>query len=190
MKTIAFVTRIHPKRPNMLKKCKESVKMQTSDDYIHILHRDDKTNQGYGKHAANKSLIKIKEIPAKYVMVLDDDDMLIDSHFVEDFKRVIKGNPEMVFFKGIVHRFGILPEDQFWKRPPIFGRIGSFCFAIRTDIWIKYIGAFGKRMSGGDFVFLNTCYQNTNKHVWWDRIVAKTQKLDGPGSAKGEHDHA
>ncbi|GAG76015.1 unnamed protein product, partial [marine sediment metagenome] len=70
MKTIAFITRVHPKRPGMLKICIESVKAQTSDDYIHILHRDDKTENGYGLFLANQSFVKVSPINARYAMVL------------------------------------------------------------------------------------------------------------------------
>jgi len=79
MKTIAFITRVHPKRPKMLEVCIDSIKTQTDDDYIHILHRDDNTENGYGVIMANRSLVKVSPINARYVMILDDDDMLIDS---------------------------------------------------------------------------------------------------------------
>jgi len=101
MKTIAFITRIHPKRPGMLKVCIDSVKTQTDDDYIHILHRDDNTESGHGLHLANQSFVKVPPINAQYVMVLDDDDMLIDPDFVKLFKEIVnKHKLEIVFFKG------------------------------------------------------------------------------------------
>ena len=195
IKTLAIMTRVHPQRPNMLKKCVESVQAQTSEDYTHILHYDDKTVVGYGKRSANRAFAKIKDIPAKYVMVLDDDDMLIDPEFVEDFATMIETKkilfsriPEIVFFKGIIHKLGALPRPAYWKKPPVYGQIGSFCFASRRDVWLKYITSFGMRELGGDYSYISTAYRNTKDHVWWDRIVARTQK--GPGRAKGEKDHA
>jgi len=189
------MTRVHPQRPNMLKKCVESVQAQTSEDYIHILIRDDKTGRGYGKLAANRSFSKIKDIPAKYVMVLDDDDMLVNPEFVEDFATMIETKkilfsriPEIVFFKGIIHKLGIMPRPAYWKKPPVYGQIGSFCFATRTEVWLKYVHAFGLRKLGGDYSYISTAYRNTKDHVWWDEIIARTQK--GPGRSKGECDHA
>jgi len=193
MKTIAFITRVHPKRPNMLKKCIESVKMQTNDDYIHILHKDDKTSEGYGIALANRSLAKIKNINAKYTMVLDDDDMLIDPNFVEMFKeKVNKNNPEIVFFKGLLDDGrGIYPKPQIWDKAPKFKLIASFCFAVRCDIWMDNIYEFGKPANGrvgGDFSFISSCYKRTKTHVWFNRLVAKTQR--GASGGKGEHEHA
>ena len=188
LKTIAIITRVHPQRPNMRRKCIESVKNQTSDDWVHILLQDDRSARGYGKHAANRSFAKLKEIPAKYVMVLDDDDMLMEDNFVADFKGVIQHAPEIVFFKGIVHKLGILPRPGYWKKPPKYGQIASFCFAVRRDIWFKNIKEFGKRELGGDFCFISACFKNTTSHAWWGRVIAKTQK--GPGRSKGEKEHA
>ena len=192
MKSIAFITRIHPKRPNMLEKCMESVKMQTSDNYIHVLHRDDDTPGGYGVSSANCSLTKIKDIDARYVMILDDDDMLIDPDFVDIFAKIVeKNSPEIVFFKGEITDFGILPREEIWGKAPEFAQIASFCFAVRRDIWIANIDKFGKPARaglGGDFSFISSCYKNTKNHLWLDRVIAQTQKKAGRGQGENEHD--
>jgi len=187
LKTIAFLTRVHPNRPNMLKICIDSIKKQTNDDYIHILSRDDKTENGYGRFMANKSFAKISPINVRYVMTIDDDDMLIDPNFVKIFKETInKNNPEIVFFKGYIGD-RLYPWPGFWKKAPARARIASFCFAIRLDVWKKYIHEFGKKACG-DFSFISACYRNTKNHVWLDRIVAKTQRKAGFG--RGEYEHA
>lgn len=180
MRTIAFVTRVHPRRPNMLKKCVESIKTQTSDDYIHILHRDDETKNGYGKYLANKSFAKLSPIDARYVMAIDDDNMLIDPNFVKNFKKIVNGNnPEIVFFKCRIGNC-VYPPPVFWKKPPVRCKIDGHCFAIRLDIWKKYIHEFGKK-SCGDYHFISVCYKNTKNHFWLDRIVSKAQKKAGHG---------
>ncbi len=52
---------------------------------------------------ANKSFAKISPINARYVMTIDDDDMLIDPNFVIIFREIIdKSNPEIVFLKLIL----------------------------------------------------------------------------------------
>lgn len=186
MKTIAFITRIHPQRPGMLRICIESVKLQTDDDYTHILHEDDKTNRGYGRFLANQSFTKVSPINARYVMAIDDDDMIIDSDFVKVFKEIINNNnPEIVFFKCKISG-RTYPQPAFWKKPPVRAQIGGSCFAVRLDIWKKYIHEFGKS-SCGDYSFISTCYKNTKKHFWLDRIVSKTQKKAGRGLGECEH---
>jgi len=186
MKTIAFITRVHPQRSVMLKICINSIKSQTDDDYIHIINRDDKTKNGYGVFNANKSFAKIKNINARYVMAIDDDDMIVDRDFVKIFKEAIENkNPEIVFFKNKIGG-SIYPWEGSWKKPPVLARIGGSCFAVRLDIWNKYIHLFGKP-SCGDFNFISACYKNTENHVWLDHIVAKTQKKAGYGLGEDKH---
>lgn len=186
MKTIAFITRVHPRRPSMLKICIDSIKEQTNDSYIHILNRDDKTENGYGRFMANKSFAKISPINARYVMTIDDDDMLIDPNFVKVFKETVdKDNPEIVFFKGHINGRSY-PSLEFWKKPPVCAQIGSFCFAVRLDVWKKHIHEFGKKVCG-DYSFIAACYENTKNYIWLDRIVAKTQKKAGMGVGENEH---
>lgn len=187
MKTIAFITRVHPKRPNMLKKCIESIKAQTSDDYIHIIFRDDESKEGYGVSNADKSLMKIKGIDARYVMVLDDDDMLAYPDFVKEFKTIVdKSAVDIVFFKGEIDGRAI-PRSDVWEKAPVICKIGSFNFAVGLGIWMKYIHAWNPIKGCADYRFIAHCYDNTEKHFWFDRVVAKTQKK--PGRGKGEHNH-
>jgi len=175
MKTIAFITRVHPKRPEMLKVCIESIKAQTDDDYIHILHRNDKTKNGYGILLANKSFAKVSPIDARYVMAIDDDDKIIDRNFVKRFKEIVdKNNLEIVFFKMIIGN-RVFPSRGRWKRPPTCNRISGSCFAVRLDIWKKYIHKFGRRRPG-DFHFISACYRNTKNHFWFNHVVSRKQE--------------
>lgn len=188
MKSIAFITRVHPQRERMRRVCIQSVEAQINNDYVHILNRDDKSTKGYGTYLANKSFAKIKNINAKYVMVLDDDDFLMDDCFVDFFSNLIKTkNPEIVFFKGFVVGRGIYPRPDIWGKAPIYGSIASFCFAVRLDAWKRNIHAFGDRRFGGDYCFIESCYKNTTNHLWTDRLVASTQQ--GPGRGQGESNH-
>lgn len=186
MKTIAFITRVHPKRPRMLKVCIDSVKAQTDDDYIHIIHRDDKTENGYGLLLANQSFAKVSPIDARYVMAIDDDNMLIDPNFVKIFRKIVNGNnPEIVFFKVIIGS-RIFPKSVSWNKSPVCCRIDGHCFAVRLDIWKKYIHEFGKP-SRGDYCFISVCYKNTKNHFWLDHIVSKAQRKAGRGKGENEH---
>lgn len=188
MKSIAFITRVHPQRKRMLNICVQSVKAQINDDYVHILNRNDKSIKGYGTYQANKSFAKIKPIDAKYIMVLDDDDMLIDDCFVDYFSNLIKDkNPEIVFFKGSVENRGVYPRPEIWGKAPEYGQIASFCFVIRLDVWKRNIHTFGNRHFGGDYCFIESCYRDTSDYLWVDRLIARTQK--GPGRGQGEITH-
>ncbi len=186
MKTICFVTRCHPARPNMLKKCIESVKTQSCNDYTHFLLKDDKTKEGYGVEKANESLRRVSPLNGRYIMVLDDDDALISSLFVADFKEFTKDKqPDIVFFRGMVENFRIAPPNDCWEKSPVRGKIGSFCFAVSKKFWVKYI-KFWENSGGyqemGDFTFINKCHHDAKNVLWMDRIVASTQR----GASRGK----
>ena len=195
MKTICFITRCHPKRPNMLRFCVDSVKSQSCKDYQHLLLHNDRTKEGYGVARANRALHTASPLRGEYIMVLDDDDFLVDNNFVAEFKEVVsKGKPDIVMFRGIVMGGGILPPDDIWGKPPQRAGIGSFCFAVRKDVWYKYIkfwvGSEGHTYMG-DYTFINKCYHSVATIHWLDKLVTCTQRVShGAGELKprgGQH---
>lgn len=186
MKSIAFITRVHPSRPKMLRVCIESIKSQSSNDWVQYFQRD--PTKGYGIEGANKALALVKNIDARYVMVLDDDDMLVYEDFVKEFSNLVHGiDADIVFFKGKVEGMFVFPLPDVWRRRPIRTRIASFNFAVRREIWEKYINVWGKPHSG-DGYFIIKCYENTKRHLWWDKLIAKTQSTPGHGRGEDERD--
>lgn len=187
MKTIAFITRVHPQRSEMLKVCIDSVRRQIDNDYIHVIYRDDKTKDGYGIFLANQSLARISFIEARYMMLLDDDNMLINPNFVSMFKKLVNDhNPEIVFYKVVIGN-SIFPPPEYWEHPPIRKRIDGHCFAVRMDVWKKYIHEFGIEVCG-DYRFISACYKNTTNHYWLDREISMTQRRAGRGKGKSENE--
>jgi len=68
MKTICFVTRCHPKRPNMRKICVESVQKQSCDDYQHLLFHDDKLMMGMVGSLQTRGYAMPSQLKGKYIM--------------------------------------------------------------------------------------------------------------------------
>ncbi len=191
MKTICIITRCHPTRPSMLRLCVDSVKSQSCADYTHFLLHDDKTKKGYGVDEANRSLRNASPLNGEYIMVLDDDDFLVYDDFVREFKAYVsKDKPDIVMFRGSITRRGILPPDDVWGKPPQRGKIGSFCFAVRKELWDKYV-KFWDRSEGyarmGDYTFITKCYNNAHTVYWMDKLVACTQQVSrGAGEPKSK----
>jgi len=182
-KTICFLTRCHPQRPNMQKVCFDSVKNQTCDDYQHFLiqgpmRESDGQSRGDGKFAVEHGLTKPWPIDAHYVMVLDDDNMLVDMDFVKDLKELAQTeNPDIVFFKAEIKGWGIYPS---WAMPPVPGQVDWFCFAVKRELWVKYIAEVNVRAVGSnDFSLIDKCYHNTKAVIWFNRLVATTQRAPG-----------
>jgi hypothetical protein len=161
----------------MLKACIESVESQSCKDFQHILIREDQGAKGYGILAAEAALKKPWPIQARYVMVLDDDNMLVDMDFVRIFKALVdKDNPDIVFFRSFIKSLGIMPSLDRWRKPPECGFIDYFCYALRTEFRDKYINDVPVAQNQ-DFLLIEKCYQNTTAVLWLDRFVARTQDL-------------
>lgn len=181
MPLICFVTRCHPRRPKMLAVCTNSITSQSCNDYEHFLFHDDTTKEGYGMHMADLSLRNAKPLNGEYIMVLDDDDRLVDDEFVKDFKAAVsETKPDVVIFKGLIGKLGVMPRDVHWGHPPTPSNIGSFCFAVKKEMWEKYIKFWDITM--GDGAFIAKCYANTDKVLWLNKLVAATQRIsEGSG---------
>ena len=184
MPLICFVTRCHPNRPKMRKICITSVASQSCEDYNHLLYHNDPTAKGYGINKADLSMRDAGPLNGEYIMVLDDDDKLVDTEFVKDFRTAVNkfklsglATPDIVIFKGIIGGHGVLPSAAMWKRHPAVGHIGSFCFAVKREIWDEYIKFWG--IACGDGVFIAKCCASTGSVLWLDRLVATTQRISG-----------
>ena len=194
MKTICFLTRCHPARPNMQGVCIDSIKNQTCDDWQQILiqgamRESDEFSRGDGTFAIEHGLTKPWSIDARYVMVLDDDNMLVYVDFVKEFKELVeKENPDIVFFKGTIKGHGIYPPDRLWGKAPVGGCIDWFNFAIRREMWVKYIAEIEARPNAltkcNDDLLIGMCYQNAKIISWFDQLATTTQR--GPGRSRPE----
>jgi len=185
MKTICFLTPCHPARPNMQKICFNSVKAQTCDDYQHFLLQGSMRENKDGTRAWECGLKKPWPIDARYVMRLDDDNMLVYPDFVKEFKQLTqKENPDVVIFRGNIIGIGIIPSHS-WGKAPVHGNIDWFCYAIKLEMWNKYIQEMRhERGINNDYQLIRNCYRNTQSVSWMDRVVAKTQR--GRMYGKGE----
>lgn len=176
MKTLAIITRVHPNRPNMLKACKESVMWQSCDDYEHLFIYD-RSEKGCGMLAANKLFVtKPVETNSRYVMVLDDDNVLVDNNLVKDIKGI---EADMIIFRGIVEGlpWPVLPPDELWEKPIVCNCIDAFCVAVSKELWEQYKADFGKASRGGDFHFMKTAFNHAGNIHWHDKVVAETQRV-------------
>jgi glycosyltransferase involved in cell wall biosynthesis len=175
--TICFLTRCHPARPKMLAACIKSVEAQTCKDYQHILIRDDTSERGYGLIRAEEALKKPWPINARYVMVLDDDNMLVDMDFVRVFKRETgREEPDIVFFRSYIQDYGVLPPLDGWGKPPAQGFIDYFCYAVSLEFWKLYHPQV-ETAPHSDFLLAAKCHENARRILWLDRFVARTQGL-------------
>lgn len=171
MPFLSVVTRCY-KRPNMLLKNQMSLLMQTDQDYEQWFIDD---HEGRGVGWANRSLADAV-VYGDYVMVLDDDDILIDERAIDKMKVATLDAPAILIFKADHKELGILPSPVVWRKRPVRGRIGSISFISRRDIWERHIDAFGVD-EGGDYAYLHAVWRDKPSVVWLDEVLAGVQRI-------------
>ena len=173
---LTIVTRCSKGRESLLSRNKHSVHCQTDPDLEHILI----PYAGKTLLEANSSFETIThKIQGQYVFILDDDDYISYTHFVEELKQFtrVNNNPDVIIVK--MNRLGTLyPQSQFWQKPPVKCHIGSPCFIVKKMAWKAHIPHFAKP-SCGDFHFINHLYLLGYDFTWWDTVIAKVDHIGG-----------
>jgi len=172
------VTRCY-KKPKALAICRQSVKQQTDKDYEQVFIIDRK---GRGRLEADRALAKFKyHNSGKYVMVLDDDDMIISNTFISEIKAISKkaNHPDVIIWRGIIHPYGSgdpLPrKNNMWGVRPLLCQIGSFCFCVKNEVYREHIHKFDHE-DVSDFHFINSLFTAKCSSCWVDKIYVRTQK--------------
>lgn len=164
---LTVVTRCF-KRPLLLQANVKSLKAQTDPDYEQIFIID---RVGKGLAAADQVLGEHKELnTGRYVLVLDDDDMILEPGFIAAIKKVAKNkDPDVMIWRG---RFGkgyltdLPPKDTNWGKAVVKAKIGSFNYAIKNELYKKFIHVC-KTGVAGDFDFLKKVLNHPGLKVEW-----------------------
>ena len=161
-----------PARKYMLRANHACLQAQSDPDYKHWLLTDE-VGQGW-QHAAETLVTVAPKLKSRYVMILDDDDLMINWDGIRLLKGAAESNPAAVICRGWHGDLGVLPGPDAWERRPRLGTIGSFDFIIRRDLFGELAAG---AVSGGycnDFFII-------------DGIFERDQQCQYDESAGGEH---
>lgn len=170
---LTVMTRCY-RRERMLARNVASLEAQTVADYEQVLLVDE---VGRGLHLANMALAE-PEPRGDYVLVLDDDDMLVDDEAIAALKEAAADLPDLIVFRAEHAHLGTLPRPTVWGKGPVLGHIGSCDFITRVDWWERHIDTFGAPKCG-DFRFLESMWKEGPRVVWLDRVLAAVQRISG-----------
>jgi hypothetical protein len=175
VKFLEVVTRTY-KRPTLLAENQASV-TALGDDVRHTILRDE---VGIGCAAANAQLALFAPL-AKYVWVLDDDDMCTHPGLVADLKYLdwLHGAPAAVIVR-MDHGadMGVLPKDHDWQQAPKEAGIGCSGIITRRDVWMRHRHAWATGRYAADYDFINSVYSTwPNSIVWHDVIASRCQRI-------------
>ena len=169
---LSIVTRHFYKRPELFKRCCESISQQTDQDFEHIIIKDEIS---VGSHQANTLFHKNKEkVNGEYVFMLDDDDVLTSGELISDIKKVVVEHQADLIFIKMLAGGQIIPSDEIWMKNEIKeGHIGTSCVVVKNELWKEHIEKFSAKQTG-DFEFIKVILKKAQKIVWLDGMYSKT----------------
>lgn len=182
---LSIVTRTH-KRPFALGQCIASVQDQADQDLEHIIIED---TEGLGVAESFRLLLKAK--PAgRYVMILDDDNLLAHPSAVSDLHAVAdEYHPDVIVFRMNNAEMGILPDTYVWQREPLVAHIDGQTVAVRRHVWKACIpavlGPHNAPIYESDFWYLQEVWKRTRCIHWLDQIEILVSRV-GRGAVEGE----
>ena len=182
MPFLSIVTRNHPRRPNLLERCKASIEKQTDKDFQHVILYDE---EGLGIPYANQMFSNNRHLmTGEYVFILDDDDVLIVDNFVEDMKQVAKehGDPGIIFIRMLING-SLYPSKEVWEKDKmIANHVGSSCSVVLNKLWQENIEYFVTTETPGDFNFIDAVFSRNPTVYWQDKVYSEASCLSRGGA--------
>jgi glycosyltransferase involved in cell wall biosynthesis len=183
MPVLTIITRTFNGRPAGLAKNVASVESQSDRASVQHLVVVDSDRRGVEWAQWNLRNVSDK-IAGDYVMLLDDDDYLIDDHFVRDFVSISHDYPEVVIVRMDMGTGLVLPVDSMWEQAPRHSHIACSCYIVMRDIWIEHVENFGDRYDG-DFQFIDSVWKHGHEFYWWRRTVSRVGRVSRGAPERG-----
>lgn len=170
---LEVITRSY-KRPSMLRNNIASLQAQTDPDYWQVIMQD---AIGRGVAWANEQLVECAP-QCDYVWVLDDDDMCIRPTLIAELKQIVaEHDPDVIMMRMDHGPRGILPDGDFWGRPPQIAHVGCSAFIVHREIWLLHQLAWMKGGYSADFSFIGSVFALNPRVYWHDVIASRVQRI-------------
>jgi hypothetical protein len=174
---MSILTRHHPGRPNSLKRCLESIDLQTDRDFDHLIFHDDKKG---GIPSANRIFFERRNfVTGNYIFMLDDDDFLRAPDFVSDMRNISEncGLPDVIVIRMLMENV-VYPKMSVWGSGSVLpGTIGTSCIVTSNRLWHTCVDEFRTTDTPGDFNFINSIFSKVPTIQWRDKVYVEVPQL-------------
>lgn len=151
-----------------------SLQAQTCDDFAQVVLNDD---VGRGMAWAQAQLASY-EPHARYVWILDDDDVCIRDTLVEELQTIAaEHDPDVIMLRMDHGPLGVLPDDAHWRKAPAFGFVGVSAFVVRRQLWTSCAFAWRTANYNSDFAFATALFSKDPSVYWHDVVASKVQRI-------------
>lgn len=174
MPLLTIITRTFGGRPLGLAANVASVERQARRDEIqHLIVVD---SEGRGVGWAQENLRHVRDIRGDYVMLLDDDDLLVVDDLIQGLERQVADSPEVVIVQMDMGGGNIVPSGSHWQSQPEHSTIACSCYILRRDVWNEHVADFTPTYDG-DFNFIDAVWKCGHPFVWWPRVVSRIGRV-------------
>ena len=173
------------RRPNMLAVNQLSLKAQTCTDWQQTVVIDE-VGRGIGWAQANLAVVAA-HLVGDYIWILDDDDECIRPSLVEELKVIAvsacavpayaENDPDVIMLRMDHGPLGVLPDDNYWNRPPAYGHIGASGYVVKRQVWQAHANAWLGGCYHSDFDFINDVWSAGPAVYWHDVIASRIQRI-------------
>lgn len=183
MAFLEIVTRTFGQRPTMLQRCIDSVAQQTDGDYTHTIIRDTHA-RGVAWAVGN---LAHHIATGEYVIVIDDDDLLVRRTLVAELKQIVaEHDPDVIMLRASHVVFGVLPRNGNWGHEPQLGDVGTSNYVIRGATWNAYHSIWQAKYEG-DWMYINQLWHTPGLRWYWHDVVAVHYPQRSNGAAEHAH---
>jgi hypothetical protein len=113
-----------------------------------------------------------------FIVYLDDDDMFTSPSSLETLAGHISGKDNLLFWRVQFPDGKLIPEDEYFRKPPQFWQIDTIGFAFHS----KYIThAQWEGWKGGDYAVATKLYQVVPQKIYINQILTALQRIEGGG---------
>ena len=163
---LEVITRTY-KRPTMLAACGASLLRQTDRDFEHVILHDE---TGIGI-AATYECLRSHEPKGEWVLVLDDDNVILDESLIEKLKIQASDGAEIIWLTCKIGN-RILPDT----REPMLGHVDMMNIVVSKAVWMRHRMDFGARYEG-DWDFIASVSQIGYQQGFVQSVCAQTQRV-------------
>lgn len=131
------------------------------------------------KFPANLYLNNLKnQVRSGYIIILDDDDCFTNPTSIQTIADNITGKDDLLFWRVQFPNNRLVPEDDYFGKPPAFCHITGIGFAFNH----KYIhDAQWDSWKGADFVVATKLFNAIPNKVYINKVLTGLQRTTGTG---------
>lgn len=120
----------------------------------------------------------MNQVKKGYIIYLDDDDCFTNQNSIQAIVDNISGEDDLLFWRVQFPDGKLIPEDEYFGKPPVFWHIDTNGFAFHH----KYIAnAQWDGWRGGDFVVACKLFKAVPNKIYIDKILTGLQRTEGWG---------